>query len=160
MVRYCQVCQKEYDFPVKSMKDLDELFCPVCHSPVRLDSRKPIVEEETEQAAHAIGNVYAGVLRFFYLFLVICAGLGLLFYILHMNGPLIAVTIVAMLFGLLRYGNFGLCALFLIGGAVAGFLLGKSVRSTCLGVMVGIVLFCIVRDLIYRLIEALIRAGR
>ena len=30
MKRYCEKCQKEFEFNINSMKDLDNLVCPDC----------------------------------------------------------------------------------------------------------------------------------
>lgn len=160
MVRYCPNCKREFDFNIRSVKDLENLSCPECKIQIPSDSRKPVMESENEKPANTIGAVYVRMLRFFYVFLIICSILGVWFYLAHLDTALLIVTIIAVIFGLVRYGSLGFCCLLLAGGGIVGWGLLKTVRGACLGVMIGCIVFCVIRGLFYRLIGALIKAGR
>ena len=85
MNRYCVNCQKEYDFKIKSMEDLDNLVCPVCGARIDKNSRKPAETGKNGKTAEGtIGNVVGGYFTIKYYFHFILAVIGLVaFFLSH-----------------------------------------------------------------------------
>lgn len=163
MNRYCTNCKKEYDFPIKSMIDLDNLVCPVCHAHIDKNSRKPVDQYETTRTEAAIGRGFASIFRFFYLFYLICAIASLLAFIFRVDSLLYTLTAIALgtyiiqLF--FRITNFRSGIIFLPLGAAAGFFIFKSPQGICLGIMMIFMIRHLIRDLFWKLISKLIRLG-
>ena len=64
MVRYCINCKKDIDFPIKSIKDLDSLVCPVCGNPVGKNNRNPEIVNNDDKIEQGIGNAVGVFLGF------------------------------------------------------------------------------------------------
>lgn len=163
MNRYCTNCKKEFDFSIKSMTDLDNLVCPICHAPIDKNSRKPVDQYETTRTEEAIGRGFAAIFRFFYLFYLICAIASILAFIFRVDSLLYTLTAIALgtyiLQIIFRVTNFRSGIFFLPLGAALGFLLLKTPQGACLGVMTVFMIRHLIRDLFWKLISKLFRLG-
>lgn len=161
MIRYCTKCEKEYDFPIKSMGDMDHLICPVCGEKVDRESRKPrdlVREEKTEIA---IGRTIMAFLNFWFYLYLICGIVGIVAFLLKWDVLLYLVTAVSVFLFFKpsgRYRNsFFQSTLWLAAGAGAGFFFFRSVQGACFGVEVSLVIRHIVMVLLMKLFSLLIR---
>lgn len=158
--RYCTNCEKTYDFEIKSPKDLEVLFCPVCGAHIDKESRDPGPKREAEKTEAQIGGVFATLMRIAYLFFFVLSGIGIiafflkLYTLLYVISAIVIVVYLIMLFS--GTTNFKLGIIFVpIGGAI-GFFITKSIPGICLGMMI---VFCVrhlIRDMIYTLVWKLI----
>lgn len=158
--RYCDNCEKTYDFEIKSPKDLDVLFCPVCGSHVGKESRDPAPRREAEKTEAKIGGFFATLLRISYLFFFVMSAIGIvaffikLYPVLYVVSAVVLVVYLIMLFSGIT--NFKLGIILVPIGGVVGFLITKSIPGICLGMMI---VFCVrhlIRDMIYTLVWKLI----
>lgn len=163
MNRYCTNCNKEFDFPIKSMTDLDNLVCPQCHNPIDKNSRKPVDNSGTEQTEAFIGNTLATVFSFFYLFYLCFSIAGVLGYIFKIysleywcTGICIGVYILQTM---LRCNTFPMGMFLLPAGAVAGWLILKTTPGACLGVLIVFIARHLIRDVFWALLRKLIKLG-
>lgn len=160
MKKYCPVCEKEYDFKVKSMKDLDELICPVCGNKVEKDSKKPSRIAQGEQVEDKIGEGLSSMLSIWWYFRWICVFAGLIAYFWL---PSTVFTVLAVLCGgisLFQYWNILPNALFLAVLAIIGYFFIGSYRGICLGFVVALLLQMLFRKMMGTVISALIRGSR
>ena len=138
MIRYCSNCDKEVDFTIRSLEDLDNLVCPECGCHVDKNSRKPDVAKGTERTESAIGKAFVLLSRIIYYFYVTLSVFAVVAYYFHWDGLLFVLTGVILLFFILQR----LCGLptfvtglfFIPVGAVLGYLLFKGTRGMCLGI--------------------------
>lgn len=158
MIKYCTYCQKEYDFKVKSMKELDHLTCPVCGNSVDKDSKKPA--ESVVLPEEAIGNGLQSLYLFLYYLKWGCVLTGFLSYFMHWNIPFIGATILGAVVMLLQFGIFGLGGILILIGFCLGFLVQGSIRGAGLGVLIMQLCYLIFRNLLGSLIGSLIRGSR
>lgn len=138
MNRYCPNCQKEFDFTIRSIEDLNHLVCPECGSRIDQNSRKPSEADASENTERAIGGLFAVVFRISYIFFALLSAIGIAAYLLHLEKLLYATTgiclAVFLLQLLMHLCTFKTGILFLPVGAAAGFLLLKSAEGACLGI--------------------------
>ncbi len=164
MNRYCTNCQKEFDFAIKSMKDLDNLVCPECGSKVDKDSRNPAenVSAETEKTEEAIGNAFMTLMHLSYIFYIAISLVSVAAYFLHWDKVLYITTAISLgaflIQLLLQMLTFRTGLLFLPIGAAAGYFILKSIQGACLGVALVFIIRHLIRDVIFRLIGKLISA--
>ena len=163
MLRYCTNCQKEFDFKIKSMDDLDNLICPECGAKIDKNSRKP-VETGANSAEKTVTNVIGGYFTIKYYIHFVLALIGLIafflghFGILYFMALLCVVTyLFQFLFGRISF----LSGLFFIPlGALIGVLvLGKVLRGICLGIVVVFIIRHLIRGFNYFILSKLIRMG-
>lgn len=158
--RYCTVCEKTYDFEIKSPDGLNRLVCPVCESQVGKESRDPRPKIEAERTEAKIGGVFARILRIAYLFFFVLSVVGIVAFFLKLYAVLYAVTAVVLVVYLIQLitgtTNFKLGVVLVPIGAVVSFLITRSIPGACLGVMIVFCLRHLIRDMIYRLILKLI----
>lgn len=158
MERYCSNCKKSFDFQIKGMNDLKNLTCPECGRPISENSRVPSTSEEDDvRAANALSNVFS----FLYYFYIVIAGLGIAFYFLKFYNALFVTTAINLLFYavmmLIGFNGFTSGLLFLPVGAVAGYIYFKTIAGACLGIQLTFAAYHIIRDVIWRLIYALVK---
>ena len=145
MNRYCVNCQKEYDFKIKSMEDLDNLVCPVCGAKIDKNSRKPAATGKNGKTAEGtIGNVVGGYFTIKYYFHFVLAVIGLIAFFLHLNG------LVSFLSGLIFIP---------IGAVIGAVLIGELLRGICLGIVVVFIIRHIVRGFLYFVLAKLVKLG-
>ncbi len=165
MNRYCTICKKEFDFPIKSMTDLDNLVCPQCHNHIDKNSRKPVDNSGTEKTETAIGNAFAAFCSFLYLFYLCVSIAGVVGFVLKIysleywcTGICLAAYFLQILF---RYNTFQSGLIFLPLGAVAGYFLFENLRipGACFGVLAVFILRHLIRDIIWALLRKLIKLG-
>ncbi len=152
MKRYCANCQKEFEFNIRSAKDLENLTCPECGAVIDKNSRKPVNQKEAESAANAIGNAF-GILAYIgYIFYFVAAFAGIYSYIKGWDSVLyvLALLVTVVYFFQYRNSEWGIIWYALFGGA--GYIMGHGLRGSCLGIMI----FLIVRHLLRRVFISLI----
>lgn len=165
MNRYCTNCQKEYDFKITSMEDLDNLVCPVCGNKIDKNSRKPVETGKNGKTAEStIGNVVGGYFTIKYYLHFVLALIGLIAFFLHMNGLLyfmasacVITWLSQFLFGRISFLS-GL--LFIPLGAIIGAVVIKGLlRGICLGIVVVFILRHLIRGFNYFILAKLIKLG-
>ena len=161
MVRYCTNCKKSFDFTIKSIYDLDKLICPECGQKIDKNSRAPV--ESSDAVEEKIGMAFEKLFRFFYVFYLGCALVGIVAFFLHFSKLLFVATIVSLavfaiqlMTGFLSF-KWGL--LFLPLGAAAGYFWPGGYEGACLGIMVVFAVRHLIRDVIFRLFGFLVRVG-
>lgn len=164
MKRYCANCQKDFDFPIKSMKDLDNLICPECGSKIDKDSRNPAenVSAESEKTEEAIGRTLALFVNINYFFFITLSLVSVAAYFLKMDKLLYTMTAISLGVFLIqlffRSLSFPTGILFLPIGAAAGYFIQKSIQGACLGIAIVFIIRHLIRGVIFRLIGKLISA--
>ena len=165
MNRYCVNCQKEYDFKIKSMEDLDNLVCPVCGAKIDKNSRKPAATGKNGKTAEGtIGNVVGGYFTIKYYFHFVLAVIGLIAFFLHLNGLLYFMAFACLLTWLSQF-LFGIVSflsglLFIpIGAIIGAVLIGELLRGICLGIVVVFIIRHIVRGFLYFVLAKLVKLG-
>ncbi len=156
MLRYCGQCQKEFEFAVKSTKDLEHLVCPECGRPIPKNSRRPSNPQD-KKIQDDIGNVFRILFYLSYVFFAACGVLGVTAYFLHWDTTLYTVTAIAALVYLLRYRNSELGILWLTAGAGLGCRLEPAPRGICFGITVALIVRHLIRRLLWKLIYKFIR---
>ena len=163
MKRFCTNCQKEFEFNISSMKDLETLVCPVCGSKIDKESRRP-VDPRIEENEEKIGRMMFGVLGFSYMFFVVFAVIGVVAYYLEAYPVLYATTAINLyvyLSHILRgSANFKSGVFFIPLGALVSYYIYRTPQSACLGVQVVFMIRHIIRDILYTSIIKLARWGR
>lgn len=163
MKRYCTNCQKEFDFTIKSMQDMDSLVCPVCGSKVDKDSRAPEYKEVsvgTNRTANAIGNAVSCLFTLNYMFYISVSIVAVVAYYFNLDKLLYTMTGISLGLFLIQFftGSYTFRSgiIFLPIGAAAGYYLLKSIRGACFGIAIVFILRHLIRDLIIRLVIKLL----
>lgn len=160
MIRYCNHCEKEFDFKIKSMKELENLTCPKCGQKVEKESRKPVDEESKEGVANAISSAYGWMIYAIYSCMFVFSIVGIYAYLRNKDGLLYIASLLMILVGLFWYGSFLLCGVFLALGTGIGFLIFHTLKGACFGLLIGSIVWQLVRFCFQRFLGALIHAGR
>ena len=161
MNRYCPNCQKEFDFTIRSLEDLDSLVCPECGGAIARDSRRPLDTDATERTELSLGLVLLLLARIGYVFYALLSLLGIAAYFLGwttglyiMTGTCLAVFLIQQLIGV---GSFRTGLLFLPLGAAAGAFLLKSPAGACLGVAAVFLIRHVLWELLFWLVGKLLK---
>lgn len=159
MKRYCTKCEKEFDFNIRSVTDLDNLVCPECGEKIGKESRKPR-DPNADNLEETIGRGFAAIFRFAYIFYMVLGSIGVVSFILHEYYILYPVTLIALVCVLLQVftGTFVFQAgmIFLPVGAVVGYLIFNSVEGMLFGIDCVFVIRHLIRDVILRLLGLMI----
>ena len=163
MLRYCTNCQKEFDFKIKSMEDMDNLICPECGSKIDKNSRKP-VETGVNSAEKAVSNVVGGYFTIRYYIHFVLALIGLIAFFAGKFDLLYIMAALCVIIYLVQFfiGRAGfISGLFFIPlGAVIGVLvLNKVLRGICLGIVVVFIIRHLIRGFNYFILSKLIHMG-
>ncbi|MBQ9610623.1 MAG: hypothetical protein IJV15_14415 [Lachnospiraceae bacterium] len=163
MLRYCANCQKEYDFKIKSMEDLDNLICPECGAKIDKSSRKP-AETGANSAEKAVTNVVGGYFTIKYYIHFVLALIGLIAFFIGHFKLLYVMAVLCMIIYLFQFlfgGISFLSGLFFIplGALIGIFVLGKVFRGICLGIVVVFIIRHLIRGFNYFILSKLIRMG-
>lgn len=161
MIRYCQNCQKDFDFNIKSTTDLDNLICPECGKKIPANSRhKPQSAAETELA---IGGAFQGLYALSYHFYFFVSVVGIVAYFLNANSLLYTMAIInltvflfQLLFGRLLFRT-GLILIPL--GAALGYYFLNGFAGAVLGIHVVFVVRHLIRNVFWAFIAKLIKVG-
>ncbi|MBR4005295.1 MAG: zinc ribbon domain-containing protein [Treponema sp.] len=162
MKRYCTNCRKDFDFPIKSMKDLDNLVCPECGSLIDKNSRNPAEDTsaQTEKLENAIGNTFSVFIWINYIFFVAISIFAIVAYNRHWDKALyiatgisLGVFVIQLFFHSLSFRT-GL--FFLPVGAAAGYLILHTIQGACLGIAIVFIARHLIRALFYRLLGRVI----
>lgn len=159
MLRYCGNCNEEYDFNIKSVKDMDNLVCPVCGMKVDRNSKAP-QRSDPDRTSDSIGNAVSGILYIAYIFYFACSIIGLAAYIAGEDKLLYSVTALCLILfflGLLA-GRLRFITGFIIlpAAAAAGYAALEGLRGACAAVMIVFFVRFIIKDLLYTLFWKLI----
>ena len=163
MKRYCTNCQKEFDFTIKSMEDMNSLVCPVCGSKVDKNSRSPEYKEVSagsDRIANAIGNTVSCLFTLNYMFYISVSIIAVVAYYFNLDKLLYTMTGISLGLFLIQFFNgsyaFRSGIIFLPLGAAAGYYLLKSIRGACFGIAIVFILRHLIRDLVVRLVIKLL----
>ena len=159
MVRYCPNCQKDIDFPVKSIRDLDSLVCPDCGCKVEKNSKNPEVAFDSDRMETGIGNAIALFFRLIYLFYFLFAFPSMFFYYFSMTKLLYIFTVINLVFYLWQLfwgGRFFIGVILLPVGAAVAFYFLHSLSAACFGVQIVFLAYFVIRGLFYELLFRLI----
>ncbi|MBR7080736.1 MAG: hypothetical protein IKI40_09495 [Treponema sp.] len=162
MIKYCTNCRKDFDFTIKSMKDLDSLVCPECGSRIDKDSRNPALEEvsrATDKTEETIGNAFGCLMSLNYVFFMSISVAAIVAYNFHWDMALYILTGISLgLFVIqlfFRSVAFRTGFIFLPLGAAIGYFVLKSVRGACLGIAIVFIARHLIRALFWRLLSRL-----
>lgn len=163
MKRYCITCHSNVEFDIKSLEDMDNLVCPNCGAKVDKNSKEPKFERQVEKSYNTLGAVSGGIFSFFFVFYLVCAIVGIVAFCLKMY-PLLyimtAINVIAYIIQwLIRYVAFVSGVVFLPLGAVVGFIIWHSLAGACVGIMIVFAIRHVLRDLLFMLVGALVKAG-
>ncbi len=162
MIKYCTNCRKDFDFTIKSMKDLDSLVCPECGSRIDKDSRNPALDEvarATDKTEETIGNAFGCLMSLNYVFFMSISVAAIVAYNFHWDMVLYILTGISLgLFVIqlfFRSVAFRTGFIFLPLGAAIGYFVLKSVRGACLGIAIVFIARHLIRALFWRLLSRL-----
>lgn len=162
MIKYCTNCRKDFDFTIKSMKDLDSLVCPECGSRIDKDSRNPALDEvarATDKTEETIGNAFGCLMSLNYVFFMSISVAAIVAYNFHWDMVLYILTGISLgLFVIqlfFRSVAFRTGFIFLPLGAAIGYFVLKSVRGACLGIAIVFIARHLIRALFWRLLSKL-----
>jgi DNA-directed RNA polymerase subunit RPC12/RpoP len=162
MKRYCEKCQKEFEFIINSMKDLDNLVCPDCGEKIGRESRRP-VDPRIEENEEKIGRLMFAVWGFNYTFYLVFAVIGIIAYFLGFYPLLYVTTFINMsaFFSQLCRRNliFRTGVFFLPLGAALFYYYFRTPQSICLGLQVVFTIRHLIRDVVYTSLIKLARFG-
>lgn len=160
MKKYCTKCKQSFDFQIKRMSDLDNLVCPVCNSRIDKDSNPPVDNTYSDKTVNAIGNTFRVFATINYFFFVTLAIVGIAAFFLKLDRLLFVMTGICVVTFLIqtaaRICTFRSGLIFLPIGAVAGYLIFRTIQGTCLGVLAVFLIRHLLRDLLFSLIGKLI----
>lgn len=163
MLRYCTKCCKEYDFDPLVVASTASLQCPGCGKVIGKDSRRPIDRRETLKMEENIGRGFYWLFRLSYIFYLLISTIGIVCFSFKFDKALFIITAfilgVFILQHISGYHTFKKGFIFLPMGAVAGFLIFKSVQGACFGVHIVFFLRHLIRDIFYALIWKLVKLG-
>ena len=160
MIRYCINCKKDIDFPIKSIKDLDSLVCPVCGNQVGKNNRNPEIVNNDDKIEQGIGNAVGVLFRILYLFYFLFAFPSMFFYYFSLTKALYVCTIINVVFYILQLIFWGRrfwigVVLIPVGAALAYYFL-RTIAGVCLGIQIVFLAYFVIRglllDLLFRFI--------
>lgn len=161
MYRYCTKCQKNIDFDIKSMEQLDELVCPECGSKIDKNSRQPRNVLQEEKMEIAIGRGINGLMWLGFVIYILVATVGIIAFCLRLDIFLYIITAIGMVTFLVKYGRgtsfIDSGILWVVLGAVFGFFLYRSVPGICFGINAGIIIRQVIKYLIMGLLFRVLR---
>ena len=164
MLRYCPRCRKDFDFEPKAVSGAGDIYCPECGNVINKNSRHPIDHAATDRMEQGIGNVFAWLLKIAYIYYLIVALIGVLGFIFKIDMMLYIATGIAVGSFLIQFfmGTlvFKSGFLWLPAGAAAGYFIFKSIQGACLGVDVVFLVRHLLRDVLFRIINKLVKLSR
>lgn len=157
MNRYCNNCQKNYDIPgIKSMKDLDNIVCPMCGQKIESNSRKPQPASGFSDAELHWAKIIQTLFNMSYLFYLTMAVIGIEGYIFHHDLLLYIATGIAVAMYILqvytRTATFRWGMLLLPLGALAGGFYFRTPQGACLGICIVFAVRHLLRDVFWKLL--------
>ncbi len=158
MFRYCKQCQKEYDFKISSVKDLENLTFPECGSPIPKDSRRPSDNLSGEGTEAVIGKAYSGAIRFAFVMFLICEMVGLVAFFFKWNVVLYVGTAMGGVAYVFIYG--WLNVIYIILGGFLGLFIWNSLPGICLGILVVMFVRRVLSLIIWNSISAFVKWSR
>lgn len=160
MLRYCKNCQKEYDFKINSVADLEHLVCPDCGASIDKDSKKPADRTESEKTEAAIGKAYSWVIYVGIITIVLCAIFCVVSFLLKWYGLLYVTTLIGFIAYASIYGVFTVNFLFPALGGSAGLFIFHSFPGVCLGMVMGMFVRRILTSVIWKIISCLVKLSK
>ncbi len=156
MIRYCPTCGKEVQIKIKSMNDVREVNCPICKTHLTQEFGESRAKKQSTEAEEKIGNIFAGLARASYYFFLLCGALGIVAYFFHWDILLYIDTILCVLLFLAQYQEdiffYGFGAVWILVGGAVGYLLFRTCRGVCLGIMVALMARHFFRYVVLRLV--------
>lgn len=156
MNRYCKFCEKAYDFKVKSVRDLENLTCPVCGEKIDYTEKG---KQQIDNVEQKIGHAYFSLLHFAYSTYILCGGMGVFSFFMHWN---LLLYILAIFCGIVFLIHFGILygGMWLLLGCILGGVIWKSLSGICLGVLLVVLIRQLIRNGIVRLIGWFVQRGK
>lgn len=160
MYRYCLNCKKDYDFSPLEVSGQGNLICPACGEIIDKNSRNPGRKVDTENTESAIGNAFAGLLHYSYIFYLVVATIGVISFVLGLYKVLyITTSVIMVVFAIQMLSRViafsGMMLILLPVMIVPGYILW-NIPGACLGVNVAFILRHLIRDIVYRFVKWLI----
>lgn len=162
MLRYCTNCRQDFDFAPRDITGPDDLICPKCGSIIGKNSRHP-VSKENEKIEENVGNAIASIWNIAYMFYVTLSIIGIVGYFFSdkIFYLMVAITVAAYILQLITgTTTFTEGIIFLPIGAAIGYFVIGSIKGACLGILVVFLIRHILRDILWNLVNWLIRWGR
>lgn len=162
MTRYCVKCRKDFDFTIKSIKDMDNLVCPECGLKIDKNSRNPDLDksEDRERTADAIGAAVSVMARINYIFYITVSLVACAAYFFHLDTLLYVMTGISLgVFFIQLFSqslSFRTGLIFLPVGAAAGYFIFKSIQGACLGIAVVFIIRHLLRNLFFFIFNKLL----
>ena len=162
MLRYCVNCKKEFDFEPLAVSGREDLICPECGNIIDKNSRDPAAKERAEQEEDKMGMTFAKLMHLSYLFYMTMGLIGAACYFLRVYPLLFIVTIISLAAYIIQLISgtvtFASGMILLPAGAIAGYIFLGGIPGACLGIHLVFLIRHLIRDIIFRLIFAFIRA--
>lgn len=162
MKRFCANCQKEIDFKITSIKDLDNLICPECKNPVPKNSFKPNLQDQigTEKTINAIGSTLMTIMYIAYYFYFALAIAGVIFFYFKLNtllyistGINLCIFIIQLLTG---FKSFKWGIPIIPVAAIIGLFVLKGIPGACFSIQLVFIIRFVLRDIFFRLLLKLV----
>lgn len=157
MIKYCENCQKEFDFKIQSVKDLDNLICPECGNVVDKNAKKPVEPGKQDQVEKMVTKGYATYIWLKYTVLLLSVLIGVIAYFAGWNQVLYITTFLGTFVYVLIFGTFDL--IYVVAGAIIGGIALKTIRGICLGILIAVFIRRVVLRLMFKVVSLLVREG-
>lgn len=161
MLRYCNNCNKDFDFTPQQVSGKSDLICPLCGNVIGKGSRNPAIKLAVDQKEEEIGNIFGKLAHFSYIFYLVIGLIGVAGFFLKLDMLLYIATGVALtayaIQWITRTVIFTSGIVFIPIGAYIGYNYFGTVNGACLGVHAVFIARHIIRDVLYSLIWKFIR---
>jgi DNA-directed RNA polymerase subunit RPC12/RpoP len=156
---YCEYCDLEFDYEIKTIEDTKNVTCPKCNKKINPKSKKTIPLTKTEKT---VDNVAHTIINIYYYFYLVTSILGLIFYftkqtkLFEITTTLIIIGIVIdYLRGYTRniFGTLGL----LISIGIGIYIIKDIKTGAFLGITVCTFISSFIKQIINKIINKLFR---
>ena len=163
MKRYCTKCKEDFEFDIKSMKDLDNLYCPKCGEKIDMESRHP-TDPSIARNEETLGKVMMHLTQFAYMFYLIMAAIGIIGFGFRIYTLVYSTTFICLFVFIMqiiyRFETFPTGKFLLPLGALVGFLIFKTLSGICVGILFVFLIRHIIRDIFLGLVWKLVQSSR
>ena len=161
MLRYCEYCNKDFEFTPLAVSGSNPLICPECGNIVGKNSRNPQKKADEEKTNENIGKAIGEIFHLFYIFYLVMGIMGVISYALGMTILLYVATAISLTVFIIQlltgYSTFFLGVVFIPLGAAAGFFILSGISGACLGIHVVFLIRHLIRDVFFRLLGRIIQ---
>jgi len=162
MLRYCTICNKDFEFEPQKITSKDPLLCPECGNIIEKTSRHPS-NINSNGAGDAIGNAMSGIFRLIYLFYLTLSLVGLICYFFNAFKAMYVIAAIMLIAYIIQF--FTGTTAFVFGiiiipvSCVLGYFVLHGINGICVAVFIVFLARYIIRDIIWSIIAKLIQAG-